>query len=258
MEDLLLNPKIVTYHKISDQKNLPAHLALYRQKNIVVTIDDGDISFYHQLFPLLKEFNIKPILFIVTSLIDTKTPFWWDELVYLLGPQEGEKMTWEVKKWPNHKRVSYLEALRKATDKPALEQLQLSTKQLLEMQQAGVIIANHSHTHPMFDQCTEEELRDEFRKSRQFFQERGLEGYELFAYPNGNHSELAEKVAREEGIKFAFMFDHKLPSKEFNPFRMSRLSVTDDTSMNKLRFILSGIHSAALPYIKKVHEMIRG
>ncbi|GAB3535516.1 hypothetical protein GCM10027443_24810 [Pontibacter brevis] len=258
MNKLELNKKIVTYHKIGAQHQLAEHFEIYQGKDILVTVDDGDISFYQHMFPLLKKYNMPAILFIITGLIDTKVPFWWDEMVYLLGAEEGEKKVWEVKKWPNHKRLAYIQQLRDNSNKPSLEQVQLTTAQLLEMQAAGITIANHSHTHPMFDQCTEEELREEFRKSREFFEERQLKGYDLFAYPNGNHSPLTEKMAKEAGIKAAFLFDHKLPGKDFNSYRISRLSVTDTTSAGKLRFILSGWHTKLLPLRKKIHTILNG
>jgi peptidoglycan/xylan/chitin deacetylase (PgdA/CDA1 family) len=258
MKELTLNPTIVTYHKINAHHKLAAHFSIYQQKNVLVTVDDGDPSFYQHMFPLLVEYKLPAILFIITGLIDTKIPFWWDEMVYLLGAEKGEKKVWEVKGWPNQKRLTYLQQLREASDKPRLEQQQLTTAQLLEMQSAGVTIANHSHTHPMFDQCTEAELRAEFSNSKHFFEERGLKGYELFAYPNGNHSPFTEKIAKEEGIRQAFLFDHKLPAKQSNPFRRSRLSVTDNTSTNKLYFILSGWHSRVLPVSKKLYKVLNG
>ncbi|AHM58414.1 polysaccharide deacetylase [Flammeovirgaceae bacterium 311] len=258
MKKLELNQKIVTYHKISAQNKLPAHFKIYQEQQVLITVDDGDVSFYQYMFPILKEFKLPAILFIITGLIDTKIPFWWDELVYLLGAAEGEKKVWEVKEWPNYKRLEYLKQLRKSSGKPLLEQVQLTSDQLLEMQAAGITIANHSHTHPMFDRCTEEEMRVEFEKSRQFFEEKGLKGYDLFAYPNGNYSSLTEKVAKEEGISRAFLFDHQVPGKKTNPYRISRLSVTDKTSVKKLQFILSGWHSKFVPVSKKIYKILNG
>lgn len=258
MKDLESYQKIVTYHKVSAQNKLSAHFKIYQEKRVLITADDGDLSFYQHVFPLLQEYKLPAVLFIITGLIDTKIPFWWDELHYLLGAEKGEKMVWEVKNWPNHKRLEYLQQLRNSSGKPPLEQQQLTTSQLLEMQEAGITIANHSHTHPMFDQCTEEELRQEFRNAQKFFEERGLRGYKLFAYPNGNHSAFTEKIAKEEGIKYAFLFDHKLPARQFNPYRISRLSVTDQTSTNKLRFILSGWHSKILPARKQLYKVLNG
>ncbi|MFD1188807.1 polysaccharide deacetylase family protein, partial [Pontibacter rugosus] len=236
---------------------LSKHFQLFDKNSIAVTVDDGDISFYNYMFPLLKQRNIPAILFIITELIDTNIPFWWDELVYLLGDAEGEKKVWEVKSWLNKDRVEYLEKLRELSDKPRLEQVQLTTEQLLEMQQAGVIIANHSHTHPMFDKCTAEELKQELQNSKAFFQKHGLNGYELLAYPNGNVNLLAEEIAKQEGIKYAFLFDHQLSDLSGNPYRISRLSVTDQISIGKMRFILSGFHSKLLPLRKKLYNMLK-
>ncbi|GHA53335.1 polysaccharide deacetylase family protein [Pontibacter akesuensis] len=256
IDEILSSRKIVTYHKIKQKNNLLKHFELFQKEKVAVTVDDGDVSFYSYMFPLLKQSRIPAVLFIITELIDTNKPFWWDELVYLLGDTEGEKKVWQVKGWTNNERVEYLKKLREKSDKPALEQVQLTTDQLREMQEAGVIIANHSHTHPMFDKCTAEELKQEFHNSKAFFQKHGLAGYEYFAYPNGNSSELAERIAIEEGVKAMFLFDHKLRSNISNPYRISRLSVTDQTSINKLRFILSGWHSKLLPFRKDIYRIV--
>jgi poly-beta-1,6-N-acetyl-D-glucosamine N-deacetylase len=123
------------------------------------------------------------------------------------------------------------------------------------MQAAGVLIANHSHTHPMFDQCTEEEIRAELRASKAFFTQHGLKGYEYFAYPNGNYNERVQKILIEEGIQYAFLFDHQLNKAPINPMRISRLSVNDDTPLWKLRLILSGWHSRILPLRRKIFNL---
>ena len=242
--------KIVTYHKIAKENNLKKHFDLFEKKGILVTVDDGDPSFYHEMFPLIKKKNVPVILFIITGLIDTDIPFWWDEITYLLGKEEGEKKVWEVKDWSNKKRLDFLKDIRSNSKKAPLIQKQLTTEQLLEMQQAGVIIANHSHTHPMFDQCSVEELKSEFASSKQFFKERKLAGYDIFAYPNGNFSADSENILKEEGIKYGFLFDHKITKRISNPLQISRLSVNDKTSIEKLQFILSGWHTNLMPLRK--------
>lgn len=257
IDEVLASRKIVTYHKIKRNNNLSKHFELFHKEKVAITVDDGDVSFYTYMFPLLKHSNVPVILFIITELINTNIPFWWDEIVYLLGEAEGEKKVWEAKGWLNKERVAYLEKLREQSNKPRLEQVQLTTDQLLEMQEAGVIIANHSHTHPMFDKCTAEELKQELHNSKAFFQKHGLNGYELLAYPNGNVNLLAEEVAKHEGIKYGFLFDHQLSNPNGNPYRISRLSVTDQISIKKMKFILSGMHSKLLPLRKKVYNILK-
>jgi len=258
--------KVLAYHTFQSD-NFKQHLRYFKNKysfekenllthQLLITVDDGHISFYMNAFPLLKKYQIPAILFIVPSLINTENPFWWDEVIYYLGNKKGSEELKRLKAIPNQERLVYLEELRNISDKMPLKQDQLTVEQLKEMQTAGITIANHSFTHPMFDQCTEVELKNELRQTKAFFEEHGLKGYEYFAYPNGNYNELAEKVLKEEGVNYAFLFDHQLNKGKINPMRISRLSVNDDTPLWKLRFILSGWHSKVLPLRKKLFKLV--
>ena len=257
--DNLSELKYVVYHKIRIE-NLPTirqHLSLVRKSGAVVTCDDGDPSFYEILYPELVAQKIPALLFIISGLIDTTIPFWWDEVTYYLGEKEGtEKVNW-LKKIPNIERLKFLETLRRESRKPPLRTKQLTTVQLKEMQEAGITIANHSHSHPMFDQCPEAESRQELRSSKKYFELNNLNGYNYFAYPNGNFSAHIEEIIKDEGITFAFLFDHKINRHPINRLRISRLSINDDTPMWKLKFILSGWHSRVLTLRKGIHKLLK-
>jgi poly-beta-1,6-N-acetyl-D-glucosamine N-deacetylase len=246
---------IVTYHKVSYTGKLRAQLEHAKYKRVLVTVDDGDPSFYQVFYPEATRLQIPVVLFVVTSLIETEQPFWWDEVVYYLGEAKGNKEVRRLKSITNQERLQYLKTLKANSNKAPLKYQQLSVAQLQEMQAAGVLIANHSHTHPMFDQCTEEEIRAELRASKAFFTQHGLKGYEYFAYPNGNYNERVQKILIEEGIQYAFLFDHQLNKAPINPMRISRLSVNDDTPLWKLRLILSGWHSRILPLRRKIFNL---
>lgn len=250
--------KIVTYHDFGKHSNFEQHLLFLKQKNeVMITVDDGDISFYEEAFPLLKKHNLSAILFIIPSLIGTEKPFWWNEVYYYLGKTAGTEKIKLLKTIPNAERVAYLESLRNNSDKPLLKQTQLTVAQLQEMQSNGIIIANHSFTHPMFDQCSEEEIRTELQQTKAFFEKNQLNGYTLFAYPNGNFNALSEKILKEEGITQAFLFNHKINKGNINPLRISRLSVNDSTPIWKFKLILSGWHSKMVPITKTIHNIIR-
>jgi poly-beta-1,6-N-acetyl-D-glucosamine N-deacetylase len=250
-----IKKKVLCFHKVEHPDIFEQNLQLIsKSSDVLLTFDDGHWSFYEYGFPLLKKYQIPAVLFIVSSLINTNQPFWWDEVRYYLGRKEGNKVLRELKKMPNAHRVEYFQKLRQTSDKPPLTTRQLTITELQEMQANGIIIANHSHTHPMFDQCTEQELVRELQSTREFFQVHQLKGYHIFAYPNGNHSDMAEKILRQQGIEFAFLFDHKISGRPINRFRISRLSVNDYTPVAKMRFILSGWHSRLLP----IRKMIAG
>lgn len=262
---------VLTYHKVTNKLNFEKQIK-YLSSNyefisilsglipsnhkLLLTADDGDPSFYHNAFPILKKFKIPAILFVITDLINTNKPFWWDEIEYYLNKEEGNKKVWEVKAWSNIKREEYLEHLRESSDKPEMQYVQLTTSQLREMQDAGIIIANHSHTHPMFDKCTLEELEKEMHRSTVIL--KGLNfSPNVFAYPNGNYSPEVEPVLKKYGINQTFLFDHKISTGVIDPLRISRLKINDNTPLWKLKLILSGWHSRILPFTKTIGKFYR-
>jgi poly-beta-1,6-N-acetyl-D-glucosamine N-deacetylase len=255
MMHLKIPRTIVTYHVFSNVENFEKHLKILSKKEVLLTTDDGDLSFYQNAFPLIKKYKIPSILFIIPSLIGTETPFWWREVVHYMGASEGLQKVKQLKSIPNKERVGFLENLRNQSTKPPLKQIQLSVEQLKEMQEYGIVIGNHSFTHPMFDTCDSEELQDEIVQTKLFFEKHNLEGFHLFAYPNGNYNDLAEHVLKNQGITHAFLFDHKINGKKINPLRISRLSVNDYTPVWKYRFILSGWHSKLVPLTKFIYKL---
>lgn len=216
----------------------------FPKKPLVITFDDGDISLWERGFPLFKSMQIPIAIFVITSLVDTNKPYWWDEVVY----HAPEKQIGYFKALSNKKRLSILNTICTESEKPTLQSVQLTSEQLKVLDANNILIANHSHTHPMFDQCSQEELEEEMLKSDAFMEFHGLSGRYYFAYPNGNWSAMAENVLHKMRFRLVFLFDHKVNSKKINPLRISRLSVDYNTSIPKLKIILSGFHSFLLKY----------
>lgn len=260
---------VLTYHKIKQKSEfekqiqyLSEHYQIVdeftesktAQRQLIITADDGDPSFYQYAFPVLKKYKLPAILFVITDLVNTQKPFWWDEIEHYLGKEDGNEKAWEVKTWPNSKRKAFLKYLRKTSDKPLLKYKQLTSAQLKEMHEAGIIIANHSHTHPMFDKCTIEELEEEIKNSTKILKELGFQP-KTFAYPNGNYSLDSENVLKKYGINKAYLFDHKINRVPIAPLRISRLVVNDSTPMWKFKLILSGWHTKLLPITKGLAKL---
>ncbi len=269
---------VLAYHTICDRINFEEQL-LYIKKNysiisvdqlrqflfeniklpkkpLLITLDDGDLSVYDNALPIFKKHNTPAIVFVITDLINTHKPFWWNEIKYYLGSKEGNIKAWEVKNWSNNKREVYLNNLRKSSLKPELKFQQLAISQLQEMQDAGIVIANHSHTHPMYDKCTKEELVKEIELSTFKLREFGFTP-DIFAYPNGNYSLMAEEILKKHDITATFLFDHKINKGIINPLRISRLKINDNTPLWKLKLILSGWHSRILPITRTIGKFYR-
>lgn len=212
------------------------------EKPLLVTFDDGEISVLEKGLPLLKKYAIPSICFVITDLINTQKPFWWEEIRYYLGQEKGNKKSWEVKSWKNEQREIFLQDLRKESSKPMITRNQLTDNQLWQMKEAGIAIANHSHTHPMLNMCSKERVNREIAKSSSILKSKGFSD-NVFAYPNGNFDQKVENVLEESGIKLAFLFDHKLNQKNINPLRISRIRVDSDTQLTEFKVKVSGLHS---------------
>lgn len=209
---------------------------------LLITFDDGDVSFYKNGFPLLKKYNIPAVLFVITELIDSDKPFWWNEIEYYLGKEKGNDKVWELKDVSERVRLDFLNKMRSCKTKEAFSQRQLKTAALKEMQQNGIVISNHSHSHPMFNQCDKNELTNEMQLSVKFLKENQFDTT-AFAYPNGNYSDLAEEILTENGVQVAFLFDHKVNTEKINPLRVSRLRVNANAALDEFKSKVSGLHS---------------
>lgn len=262
---LMLNGKmrVLAYHKVSNIKKFESQIIyLKRHFNIIslrdldkiinegdnflknsllITFDDGDLSNYLNAYPVLKRHNIPATFFVITNLIDSEEPFWWDEMEYLVDGKDGNKMVWESKKWKNEQRINYINQLRKKSIKSKLKTLQITKEQLKEMYISGFVIGNHSHSHPMFNKSSQDELNYEMSESIQFLKHNNLDPY-YFAYPNGNWDNNSEEILKKYNIKLAFLFDHKL-SDLSNPLRISRIRVDSYLDLPEFKSKVSGLHS---------------
>ena len=242
-------------YNIIDIEHLQANLFFGKalpRNSILVTFDDGDISVLENALPVLKRNKIPSVLFIIAGLIDSKKSFWWrnvEKNFELLGKshQEARIKVAHLKKINNIEREKYLSQLKN------VESRQLSLVQILEMKGTGMEIANHTYSHPMVNKCNEQEVRKELKLVREKFNEWGiLGGFSVFAYPNGNWDERSEEIIKEEGIKMAFLFDHRVNNKKIHPLRISRIMVDTDLELNEFKAKVSGVHPALFQLKKKM------
>jgi peptidoglycan/xylan/chitin deacetylase (PgdA/CDA1 family) len=218
--------------------------------SLLITLDDGDISVFNKALNIFKKYQIPSCLFIVTELIDSKKDFWWDtikknEKKKGLSGMEVMKIINYNKSIPNEKRLENLKKYHPTFKK------QLTNDQLKILEENSVYIANHSHTHPMFNKLDVKSIHKELREAKIFFDNQTIGDYSVFAYPNGNYNESAEHVLETNGIKIAFLFDHKLNRKDLNPLRISRIAVDSNTELSEFKTKVSGLHPFILDIKKR-------
>jgi len=265
--------RVLAYHDVTDQKIFDKQMAFLKENYsvisiddlkkhlyhggslpdypLLITFDDGDYSVFERGIPILYRYNLPSCLFIVTKLIGTKTDFWWNRAraghddLNIDSPSTNEVI--------NHlKNVSNKERLEALEKYPKTEKAQLAIEQLKILKSKGMDIANHSHTHPMFDKCSKEELQYELDQSKLFFESVEFKNFDVFAYPNGNRDENSEEILKNNKVKMAFLFDHKVNKKSINPLRISRIRIDSDTDFSEFKVKISGLHSEIYRYSKEL------
>jgi len=257
--------RVLAYHDLKDSSIFESHLKflvnssfniidinvlknhLFKNEklppnSILITFDDGDVSVLDHGLPLLKKYNLPSVMFVITSLIGSVNTFWcrWVEIALQNQGKsytESRLIVNKLKEISNTERVTYLKQLE------PIDSRQLTKDDILMMQSEKMFIGNHTHTHPMVDKCSSEELNDDLKLSKISFEKWQLPGAEIFAYPNGNWDKTSEDILKNNGVKMAFLFDHKLNKTDLNPMRISRIRVNSDTELNEFKLKVSGLHS---------------
>jgi peptidoglycan/xylan/chitin deacetylase (PgdA/CDA1 family) len=121
----------------------------------------------------------------------------------------------------------------------------LRSQDLLDLESAGVVIGNHTLTHPCLPRCTDDVLRREITQAHERLTALLTTTPEAFAYPNGDWDPRAESCLADLGYRSGFVFDHRISRFPVrNPLRVSRVRVNSYTNLDRFELILSGLHPA--------------
>jgi peptidoglycan/xylan/chitin deacetylase (PgdA/CDA1 family) len=218
-------------------------------KELLLTFDDGDISLKSNVMPVLKRHKLQALAFVITGLIDSEIPFWWDEVI--LSGNDYDQVR-RLKTVSDTERLEFLTEMRRSQFYRPLKYPQLTRYDLAELEKSGIAIASHSHTHPCLDKCESPKKLEELTISRRLLKEWGHRHYNLIAYPNGNYDQEAVSMASAVGYSAGFAFDHQRCYQGQNKMVISRLKVSDNTPIWKLKLILANIHPCWVRLRKRV------
>lgn len=266
------NLRVLVFHKIDDQeifsrqikylksnyniidiatlkesiKNKDKKLPIYP---LLITIDDGDKTTLDNGLPILMEHEVSSCVFVITNYVNTNNIFWWERI---MESERNNQPPSEIRKKINHlKQVSNIDRMKALEKYAPIKKKQLKTEDLIYMQENNMFVGNHTHSHPMLDKCSETEIQNEMDFAKFLFDKWSIQGFDVFAYPNGNWNENSEKLLRKNEIHLAFLFDHKINSLEISPLQISRIKVNADMPIPELKVKVSGLHPFILN-LKKV------
>jgi peptidoglycan/xylan/chitin deacetylase (PgdA/CDA1 family) len=260
---------VVAYHDVPDAPRFAEHLDFYVKtfqvvdvervaaasagqgdlpsRPLLITFDDGDRTVYDNALPALVARRLPAVAFVVTDLLDTDQPYWWAEVEELVAAagigDEPAVVIRQLKQTTNAERVATVEQLRERAGRLGTPHPQLTSEQVREMSDASVTIGNHTATHPLLDQCEDDELENEIGSSHQRLTELLGSPPRTFAYPNGNTDPRVPAILCRLGYTTGFVFDHRRAKRRpVDQLAISRVRVDASAPIHEVRAITSGLH----------------
>jgi peptidoglycan/xylan/chitin deacetylase (PgdA/CDA1 family) len=210
-------------------------------KSLIITMDDGHRTNF-ELKPLLKELNIPLSIFLCSGLVGTRRHYWWR---HLETPEEAQA----CKRISDADRIQLLAAKGFRPDKEYSERDALSDVEIEELK-PYVDFQAHTVTHPILPACTDEVAEREIRDCKSELEAKyGLSIYAL-ALPNGDYSERDLRLAGKFGYRCALTQESGFNDQNTDLFRLRRIALQDDCSINELLVKTSGLWGFLLRFVR--------
>ena len=246
----------------------------YSLKNAChITVDDGDISVYTHLFPLVKKYKIPISIYVSPHAVKTGKNFWFQEIknfdlkqfLSFYAVQKGEQIPFVnkhqvsaiLKSMKVQEMNNLIEAYKKAYNIPDRDRVGMNLDQLMELKASGLVsIGAHTLYHPILKNEDDETTRNEILQSVQELGDLLQEEIKYFAYPNGipglDFGEREINFLKEAKIRLAFSTESRHFSKKDNPLSIPRRGVTKGGST----FVLAKL--AFGDYWENVKRLLKG
>ena len=256
----ILPNTIIYFHEINDQTSFINNINFllknynliglkdledyyYNNKNLKnschITFDDGDITFYNNVFPIIKKYNIPVSLYVSPKIALEGVNFWFQEIRgYNTNGliKNFEKVTnikidkskdIDIKKYLKTLSIDKIHEIIKAyqndTNTPPKVNINMSAKQLVELQDSGLVeIGAHTINHPLLTNESDEVAKYEIHESINQLSNILDKQVRYFVYPNGNYSDREISILKEKDIKLAFTTDRGKMSLQNNPLSIPR------------------------------------
>jgi peptidoglycan/xylan/chitin deacetylase (PgdA/CDA1 family) len=263
---------VLAFHDVPPESNFPSQLELLARtyhpvsvhdvlstlrgasdlpdNAVLITFDDGDPTVLEHAAPLLQAQGIPAVAYVVTGFIGTDLAPWWIEASELAAHTSvpAAQLVRDLKTIPDEARLRRLDQLRN-TAGGRVARRQLTADEVRQLQAMGVAIGNHSHTHPLLDQCENPKIEREIQQAHDQLSQLLGAPPRTIAYPNGNVDERVVAAARRLGYELGLLFDHRLgPWPPADPLLVSRVRVNATDSVARFSSSVSGVH----PFVHRV------
>jgi len=203
----------------------------------LITFDDGYVDNYRLAYPELRAQNASAIFFVVIDYADNQILPWWDKVAWLVRNSEHSSVHldhWKdpvaldgmpakqsirevlknIKADTTHsidENVAMLGHALGESDQPPVPDVEpfISWSQLREMQNGGMDIGSHTHSHRILAHLTERDQAFELQASKARLESELQVPIQALAYPVGGRTafnETSVRLACSTGYKVAFSF----------------------------------------------------
>lgn len=176
------------------------------KKLCILTFDDGYEDNHRVMFPIIKEFGYKAVIFLLSN----RTYNSWD-------------------------------ADNKDNPEKRLELM--SDEQIKEMAEYGIEFGAHSETHPRLADIPLDKAREEIFECKKKLEERYGMPFITFAYPYGSQNEEVKKLAKEAGFTYAVATDSGPIMLDHDLYQIRRIGIFPRNSMFTFKRKISGYYN---------------
>jgi peptidoglycan/xylan/chitin deacetylase (PgdA/CDA1 family) len=199
---------------------------------VLVTFDDGYRSYYDLAYPVLKQYGIPAVNFVVSGLIDDEAMMWTDRIQWaaLTTSRASVSVPWlnggatvhltdgardafglaaraYLKTIPDAERVARVEELVGTLGGSPPRERQMTTWDEVRRSMDLTTYGGHTHTHCILSRLDRAGAAREIRTCRDRIAAETGRAPTYFAFPNGTPADFThetQEVLREHGFRMAF------------------------------------------------------
>lgn len=197
--------------------------------SLLITFDDGHKNNF-SLLTLFQKYNVKPVIFLTTHLLNTDEPYWWTCI----------SNTSDLK---YYKSIPNQERLQRMSENQSISVNQrqaLNDEEIIKMM-PYVDFESHTATHPILTQCTDEEILYELSECRKKLENKYGISSNSIAYPNGNQDARVIEAAKQCGFRYGFSLIPGYNSPDTEQMLIRRFSATDNSEIYELFVKVTGL-----------------
>ncbi len=237
------------YNIISSKEILNYYYSGQKINNTaLITVDDGDLTFYEVMYPVFKKYNIPAIIFVSPLSLKREqlTNFWFQEI---RNCDRKEVVDLAIKTIDNIKDkrddkehnffsqlkiddiIKVIDQYKQENNIPKLPPQNMTAEQIKEIDREGLItIGAHTVWHPFLASEEDERAKWEIEKSIEDLSSLLGHPIEFFAYPNGrpikDFGEREKEILKRTTVKLAFSTEHKNFKKTSDKYAIPRYGLS--------------------------------